>query len=323
MNNTFYVTLLIIATLFSCSKNDIPDDDGGGGDGGGSKTITLELLNSPIHFPAQGGSREITVSTNAKSWNVNSSSSWCNVTKDQSSFTVTAEENKSFSSPEKAILTVTAEGTTKKVTIDVTQDAAIEPEGAYIKPVIDRVITNYQGGYLGIGIETNVTNWSFEVDELWCSVEKNSDFSISIAVDETWGGDIPRKALITLYGKDNDSLATITVYQDPLPQLQLFSVKGSTNIGLPSYGGSVTFTVITNVTEFTLGYVGEWLQVDKINDTQFTITSTPNNSSSLRPDQEVIVYASTLTQKLWIFEEEAEETSGNDDYDYTDPTEWD
>ena len=80
---------------------------------------------------------------------------------------------------------------------------------------------------------------------------------------------------------------------------------------------------MTNVTEFTLGYVGEWLQVNKINDTQFTITSTPNNSTQMRPGQEIIVYASTLTQKLWVYEEEAEEASDNDDYDYSDPTGWD
>ena len=80
---------------------------------------------------------------------------------------------------------------------------------------------------------------------------------------------------------------------------------------------------MTNVTEFTLGYIGEWLQVEKINDTQFTITSSPNNSSVMRPEQEIIVYASTMTQKLWVNEEEAEDSSDHDDFDYSDPTGWD
>lgn len=310
------VAALILFFLPGCGKGEIPG-------GGENETITLEVSASPIHFAAEGGSKEITVATNAKSWSVTSSKSWCTVSKGASNFTVTATENKAFAPPENAMLTVTAEGTTKKVTIEVTQDAAVEPAKAYIKPVTDKVIMNYQGGVNGIGIESNVTGWSCRSDQSWCRLEKISDEGINITVDESWTGNIPRQALVTLYGNEGDSLASITVYQDPLPELDLFSSHGNTNIPLPSYGGTIVVTVMTNVTEFTLGYVGEWLQVNKINDTQFTITSTPNNSTQMRPEQEIIVYASTLTRKLWVYEEEAEEASDNDDYDYNDPTGWD
>lgn len=261
--------------------------------------------------------------TNAKSWDVVSSKSWCTVSKGESRFTVIAAENKTFTAPEKAILTVTAEGTTKKVAIEVTQDAAVEPEEAYIRPATEKVIMNYQGGTHGIGIESNVTDWSYRSDQSWCRLQKNSDEGISITIEERWEGNMPRHALVTLYGNAGDSLASITVYQDPLPELQLFSSQGSTGITLPSYGGTIVVTVLTNVTEFTLGYVGDWLQVKKINDTQFSITSSHNNGNQMRPEQEIIVYASTLTRKLWVYEEEAEETSGNDDYNYSDPTGWD
>ena len=314
------VIALILFFLSGCGKEEVP---GGGGNGNGNKTITLEVTDTPIHFPAEGGSKEITVTTNAKSWNVTSSKTWCTVSKGASNFTVTATENKVFAPPENAMLTVTAEGTTKKVTIEVTQDAAAEPAKAYIKPVTDKVIMNYQGGVNGIGIESNVTGWSCRSDQSWCRLEKISADGINITIEETWGGVTPRRALVTLYGNEGDSLASITVYQDPLPELDLFSSHGNTNIPLPSYGGTIVVTVMTNVTEFTLGYVGEWLQVNKINDTQFTITSTPNNSTQMRPEQEIIVYASTLTRKLWVYEEEAEEASDNDDYDYSDPTGWD
>ncbi len=303
------VAALILFFLPGCGKGEIPG-------GGENETITLEVSASPIHFAAEGGSKEITVATNAKSWSVTSSKSWCTVNKGASNFTVTATENKAFAPPEKAILIVAAEGTAKKVTIEVTQDAAVEPAKAYIKPVTDKVIMNYQGGVNGIGIESNVTGWSCRSDQSWCRSEENSADGINITIEETWGGVTPRRALVTLYGNEGDSLASITVYQDPLPELDLFSSHGNTNIPLPSYGGTIVVTVMTNVTEFTLGYVGEWLQVNKINDTQFTITSTPNN-------QEIIVYASTLTRKLWVYEEEAEEASDNDDYDYNDPTGWD
>ncbi len=310
------VAALILFFLPGCGKGEIPG-------GGENETITLEVSASPIHFAAEGGSKEITVATNAKSWSVTSSKSWCTVNKGASNFTVTATENKAFAPPEKAILIVAAEGTAKKVTIEVTQDAAVEPAKAYIKPVTDKVIMNYQGGVNGIGIESNVTGWSCRSDQSWCRSEENSADGINITIEETWGGVTPRRALVTLYGNEGDSLASITVYQDPLPELDLFSSHGNTNIPLPSYGGTIVVTVMTNVTEFTLGYVGEWLQVNKINDTQFTITSTPNNSTQMRPEQEIIVYASTLTRKLWVYEEEAEEASDNDDYDYNDPTGWD
>ncbi len=322
MKKALFPALLIALSLLGCGKDEIPDN-GENGNGGGSKTTTLEVSASPIHFAAEGGSKEITVATNAKSWSVTSSKSWCTVSKETSHFTVTAAENKAFTPPEKAIVTVIAEGTTQKVTIEVTQDAAVEPAKAFIKPVTDKVIMNYQGGTQGIGIETNVTGWSYRSDQSWCRPEKISDGGINITIEETWGEEVPRRALVTLYGNEGDSLASITVYQDPLPELQLFSSQGNMSITLPSYGGSIVVTVMTNVTEFTLGYVGDWLQLEKINDTQFTITSTPNNSSQMRPEQEIIVYASTLTQKLWVNEEEAEDSSDNDDYDYSDPTGWD
>lgn len=314
------VAALILFFLPGCSKGEIPGEEG---NEQGNETITLEVSASPIHFAAEGGIKEITVATNAKSWSVTSSKTWCTVSKGASHFTVTATENKAFAPPENAMLTVTAEGTTKKVTIEVTQDAAVEPAEAYIKPVKDKIIMNYEGGVHGIGIESNVTGWSCRSDQSWCRSEKNSDAGITITIDESWSGTTPRKALVTLYGNEGDSLASIKVYQDPLPELFLFSPLGNTNIPLPSYGGTIVVTVMTNVTEFTLGYVGEWLQVNKINDTQFTITSTPNNTTQMRPEQEIIVYASTFTQKLWVYEEEAEEASDNDDYDYSDPTGWD
>lgn len=322
-NYTLSFLLFSILILSHCGKDEIPGGGKGNGDGDDNKTTTLEVSASPIHFTAEGGSREITVATNAKSWSVTSSKSWCTVSKGASNFTVTATENKAFTPPEKALLTVTAEGTTKKVTIEVTQDAAAEPEEAYIRPVTDKVIMNYQGGTHGIGIESNITGWSYRSDQSWCRPEKISDGGINITIEESWTGNIPRQALVTLYGIENDSLSSIRVYQDPLPELQLFSSLGNTNITLPSYGGSIVVTVMTNVTEFTLGYIGEWLQVEKINDTQFTITSSPNNSSVMRPEQEIIVYASTMTQKLWVNEEEAEDSSDHDDFDYSDPTGWD
>jgi hypothetical protein len=196
------VVALILFFLPGCGKGEIPGEEG-------NETITLEVSASPIHFAAEGGIKEITVATNAKSWNVTSSKTWCTVSKGASHFTVTATENKAFAPPENAMLTVTAEGTTKKVTIEVTQDEAVEPAKAYIKPVTDKVIMNYQGGVNGIGIETNVTGWSFRSDQSWCSAEKISDDGINIKIEETWGGVTPRPALVTLYGSEGDSLASI------------------------------------------------------------------------------------------------------------------
>ncbi|MDD3561221.1 MAG: hypothetical protein PHN65_07000, partial [Petrimonas mucosa] len=72
------VIALILFFLSGCGKEEVP---GGGGNGNGNKTITLEVTDTPIHFPAEGGSKEITVTTNAKSWNVTSSKTWCTVSK--------------------------------------------------------------------------------------------------------------------------------------------------------------------------------------------------------------------------------------------------
>ncbi|MDD3968567.1 MAG: BACON domain-containing protein, partial [Proteiniphilum sp.] len=207
-NCTLSFLLLSILFLSHCGKDEIPGGGNGNGDGDDNKTTTLEVSASPIHFAFEGGMSEITVTTNAKSWNVTSSKSWCRVlSKEASNFTVGAAENKAITPPEQALLTVTAEGTTKKVTIEVTQDAA--PKEAYIRPVTDKVIMNYQGGSNGIGIKTNITGWSCRSDQSWCSAEKISDDGINIKIEETWGGVTPRPALVTLYGSEGDSLASI------------------------------------------------------------------------------------------------------------------
>ena len=60
------VVALILFLLSGCGKDEIPGEEG-------NETITLEVSASPIHFAAEGGIKEITVVTNAKSWNVTSS----------------------------------------------------------------------------------------------------------------------------------------------------------------------------------------------------------------------------------------------------------
>jgi len=312
--------IVIFSLLYGCGKEDIPIDREEKNE---DKAIALEVSPASLHFVSDGDSKELTVKTNAKSWNVVSDQSWCQVKKRVAKITVTAIENKAFVPPDKATLLVTAEGSEKKISIQVTQDAAKEPEENFIALSKDRVIIDDQGGSVGIGVTTNTTGWYCTSDESWCVATKSSDEGINITVSDQWNGVTPRKATITLFLKASEPLAAVTVYQDPPPELQLFSTQGNSNIKLPSYGGTITITVLTNVTEFTLGYVGDWLEVKKINDTQFTISSTPNSNSVMRPDQEVIVYAGRISQKLYIYEEEEENSSGSDDHEYSNPTGWD
>ena len=60
----FSVAVMILFFLLGCGKE---EDLGVGGNenGNGSKAIILEVSTSPIHFAAEGGSKEIMVSTNA------------------------------------------------------------------------------------------------------------------------------------------------------------------------------------------------------------------------------------------------------------------
>ena len=322
---TLLLHVLLFLLFMGCGKEDIPINQGGNGNGDKNEkpSITLEVSPASLHFDAEGGSQDLTVTTNAKSWTISSDQPWCQVKKGETTITVTAIENNAFVPPEKATLRVTAEGTDKQIIIEVTQDAAKVPEEDYIALTTNRAIFHDNGGYQGIGVTTNVAGWHCNSDQPWCVVSKTSDEGVSISIEEHWPGTAPRKATVLFYLKEEEPLATLTVYQDPPPELQLFSSQGNTNIRLPSYGGSITLTVLTNVTEFTLGYAGSWLTVEKINDTQFTISSTPNNGSTMRPDQEVIVYASRISNKLNIFEEEEEASSKNDDHQYSDPTGWD
>lgn len=49
--------------------------------------------DAPIVFPAEGGSVEITVTTNMESWNAVSDQKWCNVAVSAGKFTVSAVKN--------------------------------------------------------------------------------------------------------------------------------------------------------------------------------------------------------------------------------------
>lgn len=73
---------LLLVLVAGCSKNNDSDP--------GNPEITLNVSTAPIEFPVEGGSRDVTVTTNATSWNVESNQAWCRVMKETGKFIVSA-----------------------------------------------------------------------------------------------------------------------------------------------------------------------------------------------------------------------------------------
>lgn len=83
--------------------------------------------DEPIAFTAEGGSVEVTVTTNMESWTAVSDQSWCKVESSQNKFTVSADKNTLLEPMTAATVTVTAATGDRSIskTLQVTQAAAV------------------------------------------------------------------------------------------------------------------------------------------------------------------------------------------------------
>lgn len=106
--------------LTGCSDNDTPEQLP-------DPELTL-APDAPIVFPAEGGSVEITVTTNMESWNAVSDQKWCNVAVSAGKFTVSAVENETPEAMPAATVTVTATSGERSVSreLQVSQEAGKE-----------------------------------------------------------------------------------------------------------------------------------------------------------------------------------------------------
>lgn len=304
---------LLLALVAGCSKNNDSDPENPR-----NPEITLNVSAAPIEFPVEGGSRDVTVTTNATSWDVESNQAWCRVTKEAGKFIVSASANASTAPPAPATVTVTASGTTKSVSIVVTQAAALMPSGPYIKATIDTVYFREDGGSAGIGISTNQKEWGVNSDQTWCVVTK-LDEGISIDITEYWTGSTPRTANITLTA--GEATFKLVVIQDPAADLYITSSQGNAGVLFPHNGGNIVVYVTTNVSKWSVWVDKDWVRVKVINNMSFSITADANTSGAARPKTEVIIQANGRTHKLSV-EQEDPISSGND-YEYGDPTKWD
>ena len=106
--------------LTGCSDNDTPEQLP-------DPELTL-APDAPIVFPAEGGSVEITVTTNMESWNAVSAQKWCKVAVSAGKFTVSAVENETPEAMPAATVTVTATSGERSVSreLQVSQEAGKE-----------------------------------------------------------------------------------------------------------------------------------------------------------------------------------------------------
>lgn len=106
--------------LTGCSDNDTPEQLP-------DPELTL-APDAPIVFPAEGGSVEITVTTNMESWNAVSDQKWCDVAVSAGKFTVSAVKNETPEAMPAATVTVTATSGERSVSreLQVSQEAGKE-----------------------------------------------------------------------------------------------------------------------------------------------------------------------------------------------------
>ena len=127
----------------------------------------LSVSSGNLSFLSTGGTKNITVTTNAETYDVVSLPDWCSVTKKSDAFEVTCKPNTGYSA-RSGEFKVTAGG--KEVTINVSQIVI------NLKVSSDNLSFSSSGGTQSITVTTNADNYAVSFLPAWCSIKKYSTY---------------------------------------------------------------------------------------------------------------------------------------------------
>lgn len=207
-------------------------------------TLSLSQYEQVLFTP-EGGTVEISVTTNQEAWSVVSDQKWCEVTPLEGKFQITVAESASAQPQPAAKVTITAgpEFNQAIETLTVTQ-TAMTAATLTLDPA-ESIAFAATGGSRKISVTTNQATWSVESGQSWCTVVKGADgFTVSVTENST-AQSRPEAELIVKAGPEkNQAVATLRVHQEGKPVFNgtNLSEKGTANCYLVTASGDYIFS---------------------------------------------------------------------------------
>ncbi|MDR0233177.1 MAG: hypothetical protein LBI82_13845 [Dysgonamonadaceae bacterium] len=215
-----------------------------------SKATYIRTNISQKTFDSKGGTQDITISSDGKTYNVVSNSpEWCSVETKSGFFTVTCKQN--YGAYRSATLTVTADNkTAPPVLIEQTEAVA-----TYIRSNPNPIKINALGGKMDISIITDGYAWSYSDVPSWLTVSKSGK-TLSLTAQNNSGN--ARNGNITISSGNYSS--SINILQ---PQQATYIKAGKSSIRFSTGGNSETVSVETDGEDWTYSNIPSWITAKK------------------------------------------------------------
>ena len=226
----------------------------------------LEVAPAQLAFTSEGGSGEVTVTTNID-YSCSASESWVTISKSGSKVTVNVDANASVA-PRSATVTFSGEGVESR-TVSVSQTGMAKMLD--VSPA--QLEFGGEGGSAVVTVTTNI-NFSCSASQAWVNFSKSGN-NVTVIVDAN-GSVAPRSATVTFSGEGVES-RTVSVSQTGMAKM-LEVAPAQLTFG--SEGGRGTIAVNANV-PFSASSSVDWISV-RISGTKATVSVVSNSSLESR-----------------------------------------
>ncbi|MDR1348833.1 MAG: outer membrane beta-barrel protein [Prevotellaceae bacterium] len=214
-----------------------------------AKATYVRTNISEKNFDSKGGTQDITVNSDGKSYNVKSNSpDWCSIEAKSGFFTVTCKQN--YDAYRSATLTVTADNKTATVLIEQSEAVA-----TYIRSNPNSAQIGALSGKTEISILTDGYTWSYSDVPPWLTASKSKKTLILTAQSNS-GSD--RNDNITV--SSGNYSASINIFQ---PQQATYIKAGKSSIRFSTGGNSETVSVETDGEDWTYANMPSWITAKK------------------------------------------------------------
>ena len=276
------------------------------------------LATKPLRFTNQGGEGTISIESNLK-WSVKSSDeSWCRVTSDKSgsgngSVKISVDKNPLGASRRNATITIMTSALTKVV--NIYQEPGEEPYINLIPATLETLNYENVGGTQSLKVESNI-EWTVESDKTyWCHIESPSSAmtgngEIRIRVDVNSAEASERNCNVFI--KSSLGNKTIKVHQ---AKGDAGYVKTTpSNLEAKPQGGTVTFDIESNLSNWTVSSSKEWCKVQTASGSyNGTVSLSVELNSGTDARDATIMIKSVMSDVTVTVHQEPKDVPGDDD----------
>ncbi|MDR1898264.1 MAG: hypothetical protein LBR10_15915 [Prevotellaceae bacterium] len=237
------------------------------------REITVSLSLSNCSFDADGGRKDINVTTNAGSWSVVENPDWCIISTKSTAFTVICNSN---SGTVQRSGKVTVRAGDKTATVNVTQSGSKVETTLNLSPK-DDIVFDASGGKKDINVTTGADSWSIVENPDWCIISTGS--TVFTVICNSNSGTVQRSGKVTV--KAGDKTAAVNVTQSGSKVETILNISPDDDIVFDASGGSEDISVTTNDNSWNIADKPNWCTVGK-NSASFNVKCDPNPNTTKR-----------------------------------------